>query len=239
LHYRKWFHNYRFLGNSTMSKLFSALAAVLLFASVSFADSYILGTSVAAGGGVLGSGTTNTVAKFTASGTIGDSSLSDSGTAVTSTVPLIVPGGAAANTGLASTTGGVSTGIWWPSSGRMILTSAGSTRVDITASGVSVLGTFFPGADDAVNLGLSATRFRDAMLSSSIRIGTNPASAGAVRLANTATISARNAANNGNVTIATVNASDQPVFGAGVTQTCDAAGDITVVGGIITACTAP
>jgi hypothetical protein len=38
-----------------MNKLLSAFAAVLLLASVSFADSYILGTNVAAGGGVLGS----------------------------------------------------------------------------------------------------------------------------------------------------------------------------------------
>jgi trimeric autotransporter adhesin len=40
------------------------------------------------GGGVAGSGTTNALPKFTAATTIGDSSLSDSGTKITGTVPM-------------------------------------------------------------------------------------------------------------------------------------------------------
>lgn len=46
-----------------------------------------------------------------------------------------------------------------------------------------------------------ATRPRDLYLSSSVSIGTNPAAAGAVRLANNAAIAARNAANGADITL--------------------------------------
>jgi hypothetical protein len=170
-------------------------------------------------------------------------SLSDSGTAVTSTVPLVVPLGAIATPSIAFT-GDTDQGFYSPSNNVMRIVSNGSERFQFVPGSMNILGAtgflgFAPSniASPDASWGRIATGVTGT--TGSIALGTNPASAGAVRLANTATISARNAANDGNVTIATVNASDQPVFGAGVTQTCDAAGDITVVGGIITACTAP
>jgi hypothetical protein len=53
------------------------------------------GNCAGSGGGIVGSGTTNRVAKFTASGTIGDSSISDNGSTVTTTGNLVVQGGTA------------------------------------------------------------------------------------------------------------------------------------------------
>jgi hypothetical protein len=53
------------------------------------------GNCAGAGGGITGSGTTNTIAKFTGAGTIGDSSISDNGTNVTlnGTANLVIQGG--------------------------------------------------------------------------------------------------------------------------------------------------
>jgi len=65
-----------------------------------------------------------------------------------------------------------------------------------SAVAIGVQGTVYPTTDGNRDLGQPAgTRFRDAYLSSSVRIGTNPAQSGAIRLANGSGIYFRNAAN--------------------------------------------
>ncbi len=51
------------------------------------------GNCAGAGGGIIGSGTADRMAKFTASGTIGNSTVSDDGTTVSTTVDVVVQGG--------------------------------------------------------------------------------------------------------------------------------------------------
>lgn len=66
-------------------------------------------TAVTAGSsGVSGSGTTNTIAKFTASGTVGNSLISESGTVVTIGATGIVSGSSAA-----SVAGVLASGVWF------------------------------------------------------------------------------------------------------------------------------
>lgn len=83
--------------------------------------------------------TASTIVRVDANKETADSSLTDTGSLLTSVSPLILPDGTAANAALANA-GDVNTGIWFPSSGRLILESAGSPRVDITGSGVGISG---------------------------------------------------------------------------------------------------
>lgn len=116
---------------------FIVLALALVLPSAALADSYILGTSVAAGGGVLGSGTTNTVAKFTAAGTIGNSSLTDDGEKVESAVPIVVPLGSASSPALRFNNSS-NTGWYANATGEWLFSAAGQPRWK--ASGNITLG---------------------------------------------------------------------------------------------------
>lgn len=58
------------------------------------------------------------------------------------------------------------------------------------------------------DLGLSTAQWRDLYLGTSVRVGTNPAATGAIRLTNNTNVTWRNAANTGDVTGWQVNASD-------------------------------
>jgi hypothetical protein len=165
------------------------------------------------------------------------------GTAVTSTVPIRAPDGSSSAPGFAFSSE-TNTGLSRSGAAAVEFGSLGVPRVrwggdEFKHRSSVTIGWSSGNTSLATDTALTRAAAGIVGVTTGIALGTNPATAGAVRLANTATITARNAANDGNVTIATVNASDQPIFGAGVTQTCDAAGDITVVGGIITACTTP
>jgi hypothetical protein len=73
-------------------------------------------------------------------------------------------------------------------------------------------------ASGAPDIGASGARFGTAYVgtldaSTVVQVGTNPATAGAVRLANAALIEGRNAANDGNVIICKVDSSNRVMFG--------------------------
>jgi len=79
-----------------------------------------------------------------------------------------------------------------------------------------------PSVDASVALGATATRWTNGVFSALVSVGTNPATAGAVRLANNTSVQWRNAANSANFDVLTVNASNNLSVGAGI------AGTITV-----------
>lgn len=81
--------------------------------------------------GVGGSGTVNKLAKFTTTTGIGDSALSDDGTAVTSSLPVVLPGAPTAN-GQAATKAYVDSGL-----GTKANTSHGHATGDITGLGTA------------------------------------------------------------------------------------------------------
>lgn len=66
---------------------------------------------------------------------------------------------------------------------------------ELFLSSIARVGSAQPVSDNTGDLGTAALRFRDVYVGTSVRAGTNPATAGAVRLANAAGIQARNAAN--------------------------------------------
>lgn len=82
------------------------------------------------------------------------------------------------------------------------VTSATGSGPCATLAGTAVV-FFGTSANSAASTGIAST--------GSVSLGAAPASTGAVRLSNNTVIRARNAANSGNVDIATVNASDQVV----------------------------
>lgn len=88
----------------------------------------------------------------------------------------------------------------------------GSVRALVFTTGASwalnTSGHWTPTTDGALDLGTTSTRVRSAYLGTAVIIGTNPASSGTVRLANTASVAFRNAANLANFVGLTVNSSD-------------------------------
>ena len=95
------------------------------------------------------------------------------------------------------------------------------------AAYILVQKTAFSNPDATNDLGASSLRWRDCYLSSSVRIGTNPASAGAIRLANNQSISWRNAANDADISITASGGNALSLNGFGIV----AAGDgITELG---------
>ena len=68
--------------------------------------------------------------------------------------------------------------------------------------------------DATYDLGVNGLRFRDAWLSNAVKVGTNPALSGAIRLANAATIMARNAANTADVPLLVLDASNNIKIGS-------------------------
>lgn len=189
--------------------------------------------------------TTNVIAKWNGTQTLGCSSLTDDGTAVTSTAPLLLPSGTAAapSWGWSSDADGSGTGFYRGGANLINITINGADRAQFGASRLNL------GSDAGIAWGNSAlipnvgaydtilTRISAGVVgvNTGVALGTNPAQSGAVRLANNTLITARNAANSADVTIATVNASDQPIFGAGITATGTTCTITAITGGIITA----
>ena len=82
------------------------------------------------------------------------------------------------------------------------------------ASVAAQLGNWQAVTDNTNDIGaLGANRPRSTYVATSMSVGTNPALAGAVRLANNSSVTARNAANSGNITVAGTNASDNVILG--------------------------
>ena len=88
--------------------------------------------------------------------------------------------------------------------GSQVITTAGGVEAFRANSSAHLV----PGADNARDLGLTGTRWRDLYLSTSVRVGNNPAAAGALRLANTQTVAFRNAANTADIVGLTLTAGD-------------------------------
>jgi hypothetical protein len=146
------------------------------------------GNCAGSGGGVTTSGgSTNQIVKFTGSQTIGDSSLSDNGTTVTTTGNLVVQGGSA-TIGIAATQTGTllladggsafsgsltqgtltaartytlpdSSGTFCLSSGNCA--SGGANTALSNLAGVAINTTLLPGAAGTINLGSSTLPFGD------------------------------------------------------------------------------
>src|SRR5262245_20256284 len=77
-----------------------------------------------------------------------------------------------------------------------------------------ISGAWFPGTTNAYDIGLAASNHvRNIYLDGAVIIGTNPASIGAIRLANSGIIYGRNAANTGDVVIAYVHSDNGLRFG--------------------------
>jgi len=72
---------------------------------------------------------------------------------------------------------------------------------------------FVPGSDNAYFLGYSTLRWKDIYAGTSVSIGTNPATTGAIRLANNQGIYARNQANTADLPLVATNTSNYFVLG--------------------------
>ena len=91
------------------------------------------------------------------------------------------------------------------------------------------------GTDNTYDIGLVATRWRTGYFGTALAVGTNPATAGAVRLPNATWIAARNAANTGDVNLISLDASNNPSIQGGASRGAGAVTSLTVVNGIVTA----
>lgn len=93
------------------------------------------------------------------------------------------------------------------------------TFATLSASGLTVYGSItqqgnlLPSADNTYSVGTSALRWSVGNFSTAIRIGTTPATTGAIEISNGQSINFRNAANTGDVIALTVNASNNIVLG--------------------------
>jgi len=79
-----------------------------------------------------------------------------------------------------------------------------------------VVSHLYPYNDDVFTLGSASLRWKTAYLSTSVSIGTNPATTGAIRLANNQEIGARNAANTSDLTLLKLDSSNNTVVGSSV-----------------------
>lgn len=122
-------------------------------------------------------------------------------------------------TGRATGTGGGGTGAGGYIRFSTSDVTAGSTDVNSTATRWEIAGTgvLQPGGDNLYNIGTAALRPGSMFLATSVRIGSNVASSGAIRLGNASIIAARNAANSADIQIAQVTAGDVVVLGSGQT----------------------
>jgi len=104
--------------------------------------------------------------------------------------------------------------------GRNAANNADVAIIGINASDKAEVGTDLVGSSDALRtLGSSAVRWAGLHLANFVAVGTNPSSSGAVRLANNSGIASRNAANNADVSLLALNASDVATVGAPLTST--------------------
>lgn len=83
---------------------------------------------------ITGSGTTNTLPKFTASGTLGNSSITDDGTKVAGTLPLTLPAGAVGTPTLYFGTN-TATGLYQPAANQIGVSMNGTQRLLFAANG--------------------------------------------------------------------------------------------------------
>lgn len=86
----------------------------------------------------------------------------------------------------------------------------------LTGGGSHVFAdTVRPSADAAKDLGSTASRWAEAHLSTSVRVGTNPATSGAVRLPNVEAVVARNVGNSANMSLIYLDSGNIVVVGDG------------------------
>ena len=105
-----------------------------------------------------------------------------------------------------------------------VLSIAATDEIDLTATAIDLNGTL----DVSGTLAVTGA----ATLSSTLSIGSNPASAGAVRYANNSDINVRNAANGADIRAWVINSSDQMVIGAsGVANYSFVGSGATTLGG--------
>lgn len=102
----------------------------------------------------------------------------------------------------------------------IITSQSGDLKLGAAGNLLNWDGTEFYSPDtNTRDLGTATFKWRSAYLGTCLCIGTNPAAAGAIRLANNTYVAARNAANSLNVTLIGANASDRVVLGYdGTTQ---------------------
>jgi hypothetical protein len=110
------------------------------------------------------------------------------------------------------------------------LQKAGVSQFKVDKNGVvtSVGGftSILPALDSTYDLGSTANRWRDGYFVTSVRIGTNPATQGYIRLPNTNGVWSRNAANTADLLDVGLNASNQVEVGTGITS-----GTAVILGG--------
>jgi len=79
---------------------------------------------------------------------------------------------------------------------------------------VQVNGKLTPETDNALDIGGTTQRWKDGYFGTSVKIGTNPATTGAIRLANNSGIYARESTNTADVNVISLNSGNEVVIGA-------------------------
>ena len=91
---------------------------------------------------------------------------------------------------------------------NMLSVDAGGMQFGSGGIGIKSNDSFYPAGDDGFLLGHPSLRWQALNVSTSINVGTNPAQSGAIRLANSQYIKARNGANTGDVELLVITATD-------------------------------
>jgi hypothetical protein len=100
-------------------------------------------------------------------------------------------------------------------SGVQTAGTAAVLRAQVNDTGLHVSGLLAPLVDNVYDLGSTSKRFKDGYLSGVLCVGTNPAATGAVRLANSAALSARNAAATADARLLFLDSADSFIIGDG------------------------
>lgn len=103
----------------------------------------------------------------------------------------------------------------------------GNASTDTVTFTSQVNSAVTPSSDNVYDLGTSGNRWRTGYYSTSVTIGTNPAASGALRLANAGWITARNAANSGDVNVLQLDSGNLPHFGT-ASIVLDPGNDVTI-----------
>jgi len=122
----------------------------------------------------------------------------------------------------------VGDGVFWRNAGN---TNNEGIYRDSSLGNITLTTTLMSDVDASDDLGTSAFRFRDGYFSASVKIGTNPATAGAVRLANNTGVFARNAGNSADRSLIFLNASDEVEIGSVLADNRWGPGSIALGGG--------
>lgn len=196
------------------SDVFSLSSALAITGNLSTTASIASSTTITAGTGLtVSAGGITVTGNSTITGTLSG--------ITTLTATTFVATGTVSSTGAVRLANG--TWIGWRNNGN---TADISLAVDVLNRFSFAGGDVVPSADATLDLGTSSLRWVEGHFSSMIAIGTTPATAGALRLANNTSVAWRNFDNSGNLSITASNTTDSLVITGHILPDSDGGRDL-------------